>query len=250
MKTILWRGILQKIKPGVVIGTIISIITVIIAWQVKDIQERQLKMQQQQAEWEKQKLENELAPTIKVDQKGTILLGKDEYTKYELYNSENNLAGGRLKEVNGVVMIACGEIRVKTLWIKDAVYKEEVSFDEDQQCATILLKERDTIERKAEILGNKISEGLQEQGAECGCEFDVRLGVVATLEYSDRNNDKNDQQYIVYLEEASYCETVDEGTVHCDQYYYLEYGKEDQGEEYEAVIDETVERIRQEYEGN
>lgn len=248
-KIFLWN-FLKIFVMGVIIGIVIPIASTIIEWQMENDQRKQLEIEQQQAELEQEQWENELAPTMKGEQTGTILLGEYEYTKYDFYNSENNIAGGRLKDINGIVMVECGEIRVKTLWVENAVYKQEIAFDGDRQRTTILLKEQNGIETKARNLRSEIDERLREQGVEGDCEFDVRLGMVVTLEYSDSNNKKEDKQYIIYLEEAPYCEAVEDGTVHCDQYYYLEYGKEEQGKEYEAVIEEAAERIRQECKGN
>ena len=233
----------------VVIEVFLPIINSINGWREGDIQRGQMETEQQQAEWEQQQKENELAPTIKVDNKGTILLGKNEYTKYELYNSENNLAGGKLKEINGVVIVRCGEIRIKTLWIKDAVYDVEVPFDSVQQRAIIFYKEPESIKEKVALLKSKIEECLQEQGKSDAYEFEIRVGTVATLEYSDKNNEIKEQKYIVYLEDAPYCEVVGDGVLHCDQ-YYLEYGKKEQGEEYTAVVNEVVKRILEEYKMN
>lgn len=241
---------LQNLLKFLVIGVVIRV-----GKPIADtiLQQQQLKIEQQQAELEQQRLENELAPTMKGEKKGTIMLDKYEYTKYEFYNSENNLAGGRLTDINGIVIVEYEEIRVKTLWIKEAVYnvyKKGIPFDGERQRATILLKNQDEIEKRMENIRSKIDECLRGQGVEGNCEFDVRLGIVATMEYSDSNNDKKKKQYIIYLEEAPYCEAVEEGTVHCDQFYYLEYGKDEKGEEYEAAIEEAAEHIRQECKGN
>lgn len=240
-----WWDFVKIIVLVVVIGVIIPITNTIIAWWEGKIQEKQMEIEQRQVEWEQRQKENELAPTMKVDNKGTILLGKDNYTKYVLYNSENNLAGGKLKEINGVVIVRRGEVRVKTLWIKDAIYDVEVPFDSVQQQAIIFYKEPEEIEKKAALLKSEIEECMRKQGEFSGYEFEVRIGIVATLEYSDSNNDMKKQKYIVYLEEAPYCEVIDEETVYCD-HYYLEYEKEEQGEEYMAVINEAVERILEE----
>ena len=237
------RKLLKILVTGVVVGVVIPVVNTI-------IQQQQLKIDQRQAESEQQQLENELAPTMKGEKKGTIMLEQYEYTRYEFYNSENNLAGGKLIEINGIVIVEYEEIRVKTLWIKEAVYKNEIPFDGERQRAAILLKNQDEIEERMENISSKVGECLRGQGVEGDCEFDVRLGIVVTMEYSDSNNDRGKKQYIIYLEEAPYCEAVEEGTVHCDQYYYLEYGKDEKGKEYEAAIEEAAERIRQEYKGN
>lgn len=244
-KKLSWLDVLKIIVLTVVIRVMIPIINALVGWRAGNIQKEQMETERQRVEWEQQEKENELAPTIIVDNKGTIVLGKYEYTEYELYNSKENLVGGKLEEVNGVVIVSCGDIRVKTLWIKDAVYDDEVPFDSERQKAVIFYKESGKIEKEAAFLKSEINERLCKQGEEGVYKFDIRIGIVFTFEYINENNDMKVQKYIVYPEEEPYCEVLGGVELHCDQ-YYLEYGREEQGEEYTAVIDETVERILKE----
>ncbi|MBD5495970.1 MAG: hypothetical protein HDR12_16790 [Lachnospiraceae bacterium] len=240
-----WKDILKLIVLVVIIDVLNPLTNTVINWRGENTQKAQMETERQQAEWEQQQKENELAPTIEVSKNGPVILGKDEYTKIELYNSKNNLAGGKLKEINGVVMVKCGDIRIKTLWIKDAVYNDEVPFDSVRQRAIVHFKELEEIEEKAACLRSEIEECLLKQGEEGMVEFDIRIGIFVSFEYSDINNDIKEQKYIVYLEEEPYCEVMSDGELHCDK-YYLEYGRKEQGDEYMAAIYNTVNRILEE----
>lgn len=231
-----------------ILEAVAAFLTVILSLITVCIQKIQMEMNQQQFDWNQQQKAEELTPAIQISNKGTIMIGKDEYTKYVFVNGENSLTGGKLKKINGIIIVKCSGMRVKTLWIKDAVYNTEVPFDAKQQCAVIFYKDIEAMEQKALRLKDEIEECLKEQKETNAYEFEVQVGIAVTLEYSDRYNDIKELKYIVYLEDRPYCEVIS-GEIHCDR-YYLEYGREEQGDEYFAVIQEAAARIVKECKEN
>lgn len=238
----------EKGKVQKLIGIIVSIVTAIaliinatVGYGNYLLNKKTSEQEQKYREWQQDIEDRKELPNIKVEERKTISFYGDRYKGYKLYDSNNNIEGESLDDLNGVIVVKSKETIIKVLLIKDSVKKEELPLETELGIMTFFIREPKEIELKIDNIQRKIKVYLQSDGME-NCEYSVQFGVLTTIKYTNKNNVVDEGRYIIFIDENIRCEVVANEYEKCDK-YFLEYGKTEEGNEFEEMIQETGERI-------
>lgn len=239
------KGKIQKL-----IGIIVSIVTAIalifnaaVGYGNYSLNKKKSEQDQKYREWQQDIEVRKELPNIKVEERKTISFYGVRYKGYKLYDSNNNIEGEFLDNLNGVIVVKSGETIIKVLLIKDSVKKEELPLETKLGIMTFLVREPEEIELKIENIQREIKLYLQSDGVE-NCEYSVQFGVLTTIKYTGKSNVRDEGRYIIFIDENVRCEVIENEYEKCDR-YFLEYGKTEQGNEFEEMIQEAGERIEE-----
>lgn len=240
----------KRKKYRKLIGILVSIVTAIalitnaaVEYGKYSLNKKTSEQDQKYREWQQDIEDRKELPNIKVEERKTIFFYGDRYKGYKLYDSNNNIEGESLEDLNGVIVVKSKETIVKVLLIKDSVKMEELPLETKLGIMTFFIKEPEEIELKIKNIQRKIKVYLQSDGEE-NCEYSVQFGVLTTIKYTNKNNIGDEGRYIIFIDENIRCEVVENEYEKCDR-YFLEYGKTEQGNEFEEMIQEAGERIEE-----
>ena len=240
----------EKGKVQKIIGIIVSIVTAIaliinaaVGYGNYSLNKKELEQDQKYRERQQDKEDRKELPNIKVEERKTVSIYGDRYKGYKVYDSNSSIEGESLHDLNGVIVVKSKETIIKVLLIKDSVKKEELPLETKLGIMTFFIREPEEIELKIENIQREIKVYLQSDGVE-NCEYSVQFGVLMTIKYTDKNNVGDEGRYIIFIDENIRCEVVDNEYKKCDR-YFLEYGKTEQGNEFQEMIQEAGERIEE-----
>ena len=226
---------------AIITGIFTGIIATAISYEKLMLEKEKAAREEENMERQQNREDMKDLPNMKVDEgKKTLLYGK-EYIGYKVYDSSENTDGVSLDNPVGVIVIKSKGTIIKVLLIKSSVRIEKLPLETEQGIMTFFVREPEEIEMKIENIKKEIKAYMKSDGSE-SYEYSVQFGVLATVKYTNKSNVGFERKYIIFLDENSRCEVVEDEYEKCDS-YYLEYEKIEQGDEFGEMIHEAGERI-------